>query len=923
MKVLNFDPKCLGKWTRVQENLGVTQSSVIDYVITDEKFAKHLTDMIIDEEKAFAPFWLKNKKDGKKRQHSDHNSIYLNFNLPYCPNDFNEDSLHAQGGWKITPTGMEQFSHMTENMEEIEDHNLVDFSKHLDTILDSCFPRKSLTKRNSHPNVNKEHLITAKPLLPILKLIIGYLKRGKCERVAARVYITFIQNIQSQNVHQRKAEKISQVINNVSNDQGGLSVDKFWKLKKSLSCTDTSRFSVVTPNDIELFSGPAIIKEYQKEFSNRLAHRKIDDSFKSYEEATNKLFNMYLSISSKSRSEPDFTTTEVYQAMRSLKEDSSAGPNRRPPSLYINAGRGLVVNITKLFNHIKRNTVFPQDWFDLIIVTIYKNKGSRKKLEFYRGIFLANIITKIFEKVIKKRISPQLQKVNLLQAGSRTGRSTCDDIFLINGLIDHAKYLNARLYLTFYDYSTCFDSLWLEDSMISLWELGIQNELFALIFKMNEVARIKVKTPFGMSAPFVCKDIVKQGTVLSSNICSASTGEICNYNTKGGASVGTLTISDVLYVDDTTDPNTDIVDTIMSHDEIVNFSLSKRLSLNQPKCCIITINKKSTDSVPTLIICRRQVQHVSKSKFLGDIVNEKGTNSDLIGDRVSKGNAAIINCITMCNEVTLGIFFTKTAMTLYHSVFLSVILFNSAVWTNITDKDMKNLRTIQLKYLKRVARAPYSTPNAFVFLEFGVLPVEYLIHIRQLTFLHHVVHLNQDDPVFVMFEQQQQLPFEQNWSSHIFKLLKSYDLRFSDVKTVSKEKWKSTVKDAVRTVALYHLTQQSASKSKTKHLQYSELLLQPYLLHYNHKEASTIFKIRSRSTECKQNRKNSVHDMSCRLCTKGEETQDHVVNCNALAQNGKIVDLNRIMGEVPLNCDETREICSRFNEFSKFINNPP
>ena len=98
--------------------------------------------------------------------------------------------------------------------------------------------------------------------------------------------------------------------------------------------------------------------------------------------------------------------------------------------------------------------------------------------------------------------------------------------------------------------------------MISLWDLGVENELFALIYKLNEYAKIRIKTPYGMSAAFECKSIVKQGTVLSSNLCSASTGELCDTNFKGGASVGSLTINDILYVDDTTDANTSVVDTI-------------------------------------------------------------------------------------------------------------------------------------------------------------------------------------------------------------------------------------------------------------------------------------------------------------------------------------------------------------------------
>ena len=58
MKVLNFDKKCQGKWTRVQDHMGETRKSVLDYVITDEKLGSFFTEMIIDEEKVLAPFWL-------------------------------------------------------------------------------------------------------------------------------------------------------------------------------------------------------------------------------------------------------------------------------------------------------------------------------------------------------------------------------------------------------------------------------------------------------------------------------------------------------------------------------------------------------------------------------------------------------------------------------------------------------------------------------------------------------------------------------------------------------------------------------------------------------------------------------------------------------------------------------------------------
>ena len=91
--------------------------------------------------------------------------------------------------------------------------------------------------------------------------------------------------------------------------------------------------------------------------------------------------------------------------------------------------------------------------------------------------------------------------------------------------------------------------------MITLWELGIRNELFALIYKLNEVAKVRVKTPFGLTNQFECPRIVKQGSVLSSNLCSSSTAQLCDNNHVGGIYTGSFVLNDVLYVDDTTDVN--------------------------------------------------------------------------------------------------------------------------------------------------------------------------------------------------------------------------------------------------------------------------------------------------------------------------------------------------------------------------------
>ena len=57
--------------------------------------------------------------------------------------------------------------------------------------------------------------------------------------------------------------------------------------------------------------------------------------------------------------------------------------------------------------------------------------------------------------------------------------------------------MNICIFLTLYDFTQCFDSMWLEDSIISLKNIGIETERIALIKKLNETSNIIVKTPLG------------------------------------------------------------------------------------------------------------------------------------------------------------------------------------------------------------------------------------------------------------------------------------------------------------------------------------------------------------------------------------------------------------------------------------------
>jgi hypothetical protein len=205
-----------------------------------------------------------------------------------------------------------------------------------------------------------------------------------------------------------------------------------------------------------------------------------------------------------------------------------------------------------LFNNIKRDGI-PKQWNKVNIKTLYKNKGSKKNLENYRGIFLTEVFSKLMEKYIISESTVPINNISKYQAGSRPNRSASDQLYLIGAVIDHAKYLKRSVYLVLYDFKQCFDSLWLEDCLVSLKNIGVNKELISIIKDLNETAEIVVKTPVGNTTEFQVENIVKQGTVIGPILCSASTAECCLEHRSGGSSIGNTSIRSLAYVDDILD----------------------------------------------------------------------------------------------------------------------------------------------------------------------------------------------------------------------------------------------------------------------------------------------------------------------------------------------------------------------------------
>ena len=230
-------------------------------------------------------------------------------------------------------------------------------------------------------------------------------------------------------------------------------------------------------------------------------------------------------------------------------------------------------------------------------------------------------------------------------------------------------------------------------------------------------------------------------------------------------------------------------------------------------------------------------------------------------------------------------------------MFLTVVIFNAAAWDNITATQMKKLMIMQLKFLKRILHAPSSATNCFVYLELGILPIEHNIHISQLNFLHHILNLEETDPVFLVYCQQKLFEYEKNWFNEVVGLRDKYGISETDeqIREMSREKWKATVKGCIFKYALDKLNQENSCKSKTSHHpDYEKLETQEYFSYLRPADARLYFAIRCGIVNLKSLRKYNYDedDRTCRLCERDDETLDHVVNkCGLIPRTVEIPNI--------------------------------
>ena len=392
--VINSLEKCKGKITRQRLTKNKKEESIIDFVIVCEEMEEVIEEMIIDENKEFALASYRKTKTGAKIKLSDHNSLVTKIKAEWKKE---EPKLRIEIYNFKDKDGIEKFRKITSKdtflssifKEEgsIEAQTKI-FLKRLKFCISQSF--KKIRIKGSKRNKKLDDLFNKRRIL----------KNRKDE-----TSVQMLKNVEDKLADicaEDNLKIIVEACEGLTCEEGGVNVAKLWKLKKQLrgiwqepptAMLDSSGNLVTTSKALETLS----LQMYKE----RLTGHEIKEGLNLHKVQREKLFEQRLR-EAQDKKTPDWTEDDLNNALKQLKNNKSRDPLGYSNELFKpeNAGQDLKLAVLKMSNKIKKNQKFPESLNHCNISSLYKNKGSRKIFNNYRGIFRVTVIRSIIDKLI-------------------------------------------------------------------------------------------------------------------------------------------------------------------------------------------------------------------------------------------------------------------------------------------------------------------------------------------------------------------------------------------------------------------------------------------------------------------------------------------------------------------------------------------
>ena len=155
-----------------------------------------------------------------------------------------------------------------------------------------------------------------------------------------------------------------------------------------------------------------------------------------------------------------------------------------------------------------------------------------------------------------------------------------------------------------------------------------------------------------------------------------------------------------------------------------------------------------------------EIDTVKSNIYLGEVLSNDASIDENIKEKINKGRAIVKDIIYILENSCFGHFYFDAFKLLRESLFISVILNQSEVWYNVTEKELKKLEAVDAYLHAKVLESNSKTSHCLMHLELGTIPLRYIMMKKRIMYLHHLLTNKRNSLVQEVLKAQMEKPMK-------------------------------------------------------------------------------------------------------------------------------------------------------------------
>jgi hypothetical protein len=433
-----------------------------------------------------------------------------------------------------------------------------------------------------------------------------------------------------------------------------------------------------------------------------------------------------------------FAPAEVRNMINKSPPYKASGFDLITAEVLQKAPRKALVFLTYIYNAILRLKYFPLTWKFGHIISILKPGKPPNDVRSYRPITLLPLMSKIFERLLLRRMEQETHLDTLIpthQFGFRKGLSTVQQAHRIINEITRSYELKKHCAAAFMDIAQAFDRVWHPGLLYKL-KKALPTDYYLLIHSYLSHRYFQVKITSETSSYHPIRAGVPQGSVLGPILYLIFTADI---PTTDDTEIAT-------YADDTAllavadDPQV-ASHRLQAHLHLLQeWTVKWRIKINDRKSAHITFTNRQT-SCPAVTFNDTPLPTVTEVTYLGLTLDRKLTWRAHIAAKKKQINRKLHQMYWLLGRTSqLSI---QNKCLLYKCVIKPIWTYGVQLWGCAKPTHTKIIQRLQSKILRLILNAPWYVSNKTIHADLGIPYVDEEIKRIAARYLHKLpAHTN-------------------------------------------------------------------------------------------------------------------------------------------------------------------------------------